>query len=79
LIKQAKNTNFSKLKAIILPLFFPENVNNILLWIVASKHLKTVILPKSLESGTSKFTFRFFLTACVWLPTHAEELLNNTQ
>jgi len=79
LIKQAKNTNFCKLKTIILSLFDPENVNNILLWIVASQHLKTVILSKSLESGTSKFTFRFFLTACVWLPMYAAELRNITQ
>jgi len=57
----------------------PENVNNILLWIVDSQHLKTVILPKSLETGTSKFSFRFFLTACVWLPMYAEELHNITQ
>jgi hypothetical protein len=79
LIKQTKNTDFCKLKAIIFSVFDPENVNNILLWIVASQHIKAVILPKSLESGTSKFFFRFFLTACVWLPMYAAELHNITQ
>ena len=61
-MNQAKFTNFCKRSSIVLPLLDPEYVKNTPL---RKSVLPVQTVPHStrLESGTSEFTFRFFLAA----------------
>jgi hypothetical protein len=47
--KASKVYRFCKLKAIILPLLNPEDVNNIFLWNVAFFQLKLCHIPQGLK------------------------------